>query len=128
MRSRLRIAVTLLITCTSLSAVPCHMAAACDKCGHKTRPARCQACGETCCEERLVCKTIYVQTPVVEMKLESRVVREMKQQEETYTAFKRVPKTQKFVKEKCVLEQKVETKQITQKQLQTRHESRPTRF
>ena len=76
--------------------------------------SNCDACGCNCQATRLVAKTVMVPTVVTERRFKSCVVKTMKEREETYTAFKRVPVTRKYTKKKCYLEDEVKTKMITE--------------
>jgi hypothetical protein len=75
----------------------------------------CQRCGSSCQTCQLVECTVYVPVTVMETRARSRVIYKTEQREETYTVFKRVPKTQKFTKERCYLDDEVRTQTITEK-------------
>jgi hypothetical protein len=51
----------------------------------------------------------------METRARSQVIYKTEQREETYTVFRRVPKTQKFTKERCYLDDEVRTQMITEK-------------
>ena len=75
----------------------------------------CQKCGTSCSSGELVECTVYVPMTVMEMRSQSRVEYKTEQREETYTVFQRVPKTRKYTKEKCYLDDEVRTQTITEK-------------
>ncbi len=100
----------------ALLAIP-QIVTACDACDAGAT-STCGHCGDDCCGSRMVKKVIWVPKMVTETRFKTVVIREMEEREETYTAFKRVPKEQKFTKEICYLEDKIETKTITEKKCQ----------
>ncbi|MCU0960007.1 MAG: hypothetical protein MUF48_07860 [Pirellulaceae bacterium] len=65
---------------------------------------------------QLVVCTITVPTWVSETRLESKIIKKSVEREETYTAFERVPVTQKFTKECCYLDCDVKTQPVVDKQ------------
>jgi hypothetical protein len=76
----------------------------------------CQHCGAACESCQLVECTVYVPMTVMEKRVQNCVVNKTEQREETYTVFKRVPKTRKITKEVCYLQDDVRTQTITEKQ------------
>lgn len=80
--------------------------------GHR-RPGCCEQCGVACGAPRLVECTVKVPVTVAETQMQSKVITKVVDREETYTVFQRVPVTRKFVKEKCYLEDEVQTKTVT---------------
>ncbi len=76
---------------------------------------KCDRCGSACQHGELVECTVYVPVTVVETRMKSRVVKNVEQREEKYTAFKRVPVTRSVTKEHCYMDDEVRTKKITEK-------------
>ncbi len=75
----------------------------------------CPQCGSTCESCQLVECTVYVPMTVMEKRIQNCVVNKTEQREETYTVFKRVPKTRNITKEICYLQDDVRTQTITEK-------------
>lgn len=76
----------------------------------------CQECGQNCGPRKLRMCTVMVPARVVETRVKVDVIKKQEQREETYTAFKLVPKTRKFEKEECYLKQEIKSKKITDEQ------------
>lgn len=76
----------------------------------------CQQCGAHCDPCDLCICTVMVPAQVVETRVKVDVIKNVKEREEKYTAFKLVPKTRKFEKEKCYLKHEVKSKVITEEQ------------
>lgn len=77
---------------------------------------QCHFCKKNCQPCELCPVTIHCPTPVVETHMKSCVVEEIKEREETYTVFKRVPVTEKFTKKTCYLSDEIISKEITETQ------------
>jgi len=90
-------------------------AEACDQCG-STRAVRCQICQCGCCPCELMQKTVMVPMCVTETRMKVKIVKTMKEREETYTVFERVPETRTYSRECCYLENEVKSKEITKTQ------------
>jgi len=75
----------------------------------------CQRCGSSCPTYKLVERTIQGPVTVMEKRVKTRVVKCLKEQEETYTVFKRVPVKKKVTKKQCYLEDEIKTMTITEK-------------
>jgi hypothetical protein len=88
-------------------------AAACDRCGRDNATLCCEVCGCECCPCRIAEHTIMAPCCVTETHMRVKIVEAMKEREETYTVFKRVPKKRTYTKECCYLEKEVKSKEIT---------------
>jgi hypothetical protein len=102
-----RITCTVVVTLASLTLLPLALAGHAGNCGR---------CGSACDAHRLVKKTVMVPCVITETRLETCVVKQEVEKEETYTVFKRVPVTRKFEKETCYLADEIKTQMIETKQ------------
>lgn len=76
--------------------------------------AQCHFCKKHCADCDVQTVTVRCPTKVIETQLKSCVVEEMKEREETYTVFKRVPVTEKITKQRCYLADEIVSKEITE--------------
>jgi hypothetical protein len=89
-------------------------ASACDRCGrHGAGALCCQVCECECCPCQIAQRTIMVPMCVTETHMKVKIVKTMKEREETYTVFQSVPKKRTYSRECCYLEQEVKSKEIT---------------
>jgi hypothetical protein len=80
----------------------------------RNRQACCENCGISCSSCELCEHTVMVPMMVTETRMQTCVVKNQVEREETYTVFKRVPVKRTYTREKCYLEDEVRTKTITQ--------------
>lgn len=88
-------------------------ASACDHCGRDCGSFACGACGCECCPCELEEHTVMVPMCVTETHTQVKIVKTMKEREETYTVFERKPVKRKYTKECCYLETEVKSKLIS---------------
>lgn len=83
----------------------------CDTC---EKGLRCQFCDcDCCCPCEVRRRTVMVPMCVTETRMKVKIVKEMKERQETYTVFERVPEKRTYSKECCYIEAEVITKEIT---------------
>lgn len=79
---------------------------------------QCEQCGAPCREYDLTPCTVWVDAMVVETRMQTQIVHEKEQREETYTVFVKKPVKREYKREYCYLEDDVKTTTVVEKQCQ----------